>query len=60
VTVFQSDRLLVKAGIADDCRRDLRFIGLDNADAIFGEVLGTQMERIAVNNPFDHRRIEET
>jgi hypothetical protein len=41
MTVFQSNRLLIEAGITDDRRRDMRFVRLDNADTIFGEVLGT-------------------
>jgi hypothetical protein len=39
VAVFQSDGLLVEAGIADDGRGYLRFIRFNNADAIFGEIL---------------------
>lgn len=39
VAVFQSDVLLIQTGIADDGRRNLGVIGLDDTDAICGQVL---------------------
>jgi len=39
MTVFQTDRLLVQPGIANDGRRDLSVIGLDDSDSILDHVL---------------------
>jgi hypothetical protein len=39
MTVLQPDGLLIEARIADDRRRDLRFIRLDDAYAVFRQVL---------------------
>lgn len=60
VAVFQSNGLLIKAGVADHGRGDLRLIGVDDAHAVFGQVLITEMERVAVDDALDHRRIQET
>jgi hypothetical protein len=57
VAVFQSNGLFVQAGITDDGGRDLRFVGLDDAYAVFGKVLVSQVEGIAVDYRLDHWRV---
>ena len=57
VAVFQSNGLFVQTGITDDGGRDLRFVGLDDAYAVFGKVLVSQVEGIAVGYRLDHWRV---
>jgi hypothetical protein len=59
VAILQTDGLLVQAGIADDGGRDLGFVGFDNPHAVFSKVLASQVKGVAVDNPLDHRRIQE-
>ena len=59
MAILQPDGLFIEAGISDYCRGDLSLIGFDDADAVFGEILVSQVERIAVHNPLNHRRIQE-
>src|SRR5687767_14662566 len=60
MAVFQSNGLLVEAGVADHGRGDLRLIGFDDAHAVFRQVLTAEMESVAVDDTLDHRRIQET
>jgi hypothetical protein len=60
MAVLKPDRLLVQAGIADHGGGDLCLIGLDDAYAIFGEVLASEVERIAVDDRLDHRGVQKT
>src|SRR5688572_14840067 len=60
MAVFQSNGLLVEAGVADHGRGDLRLIGFHDAHAIFRQVLTAEMEGVAVDDTLDHRRIQET
>jgi hypothetical protein len=57
--LLETDRLFVEAGISDDSGRNLGIIGLDNPNAIFREVLITDVKGIAINHRLDHRRIQE-
>lgn len=57
--LFETDRLFVETGIPYDSGRDLGIVGLDDADAIFREVLIADMESIAVNHCLDHWRVQK-
>lgn len=56
---FETDGLLIKAGIPDDSGRNLGIIGFDDPNTIFREILIADVKGIAVNNSLDHRRIQE-
>jgi hypothetical protein len=58
--IFETDRLLVETGISDDSGRNLRIIGFDNPNAIFGEVLISDVKGVAINYSLNHGRIQET
>jgi hypothetical protein len=60
VTVFQSDVLLVQAGIADDGGRDLSIIGLDDTDAIPGQVLMGDLKGRGIRHGLDHFRGQQS
>jgi hypothetical protein len=57
--LFETDRLFVESGISDDGGRNLGIIGLDDPNAILGEVLIADVKGIAINHCLDHRRIQE-
>jgi hypothetical protein len=59
MSLFESDRLFIKAGISDDSGRDLSIIRLNDTDAIFREVLIADVKRVTVDHGLDHRRIQE-
>lgn len=59
MAVFQPDRLLIQAGIPDHGGGDLRLIGFDDTHTVLGEILVSQMERIAIHDPLNHRRIQQ-
>ena len=59
VAVFQSDGLLIQTRITDDSGRDLRIIGLDDADAIRGQILMGDLKGRGIRDGLDHLRIEQ-
>jgi hypothetical protein len=59
MSLFEPNRLFIEAGIPDDGGRNLGVIRLDDPNAIFGEILITDMKGIAIDHRLDHRRIQE-
>ena len=57
--LLETDRLFVEAGISNDGGRNLRVIGLDNPNAILGEVLAADVKGIAIDHCLDHGRVQE-
>lgn len=60
MAVFQSDALLVPTGIADDGGRDLRIVGLDDTDAICGQVLMGDLKGRVLRDCLDHVRGQQS
>lgn len=56
---LETDRLFVETGVSNDGGRNLRIIGLDNSNAILGEVLAADVKGITIDHCLDHRRIQE-
>jgi hypothetical protein len=51
--------LLVETGIPDDSGRNLRIIGFDDPNAIFRQVLISDVKGVAINYGLNHGRIQE-
>lgn len=60
MSVLQTNDLFVQAGIADNGRRDLRVVGLDNTDSVFSQILMADLKGSRLRHGLDHVRIQQT